>query len=260
MSIHINCPNRHILSSLKLAELSAQVPISTRAAPREHPSPTPDISDIPIDGAMRRVLPPELRHREKAQHYIAKHSHGHHFPGQVVNSNFAGSLNLPVPHDQSQQFPWEIFGILTRENGEARYAIHRAVQYAYEKGYEDARKSRGKYDSFKKVLDKTDNMESGELKDRLVRESNGRQTYEDVVDLKTSRIRELLRNTRGAGQRHQGGHRERKDRKRRDKSRARSHHHRSPRRNQRKRRNRSEDSNSSGSDDEDYYSHRGSSD
>ena len=256
-----------MLSSLTLSKLSAQVPISTPSASRARPSLTADLSDTPIDGAMQHALPSDLRHRERAQHHMARHGHGYHIPGHVVNSNYTGNLNLSIPHGQPQQLSWERFGIPTRNNGDAQYAIHRAVQYAYDKGYRDAQKRRVHYHSFKKVLDETDRKELDELKDRLGRERIRELTFTDIGDFTASQIRELLKEAREASHRHQGGHKEKQDRKRRDKSRTRSHRARSPRRSQKTRGKRfedickcaygnTEDSSTSESDDEDDYAYR----
>ncbi len=152
------------------------------------------------------------------------------------------------------------------KKGGAQYAVYRAVQYAYEKGYKDAQKTRVHYHSFKKVLDETDKKDLDELKDRLDRESIGELTYTDIADLTASQIRELLEETKGGSQRYQGGHKEKRHGIRRDKSRTRSHHPRSPRRNQKNRGKRfedlrrrvrgdSEDSSSSESDDEEDYAY-----
>ena len=241
MSIHINCPNCHITSSLTLPKFSAQIPILPRPSSGEHPSPTADLSDIPIEGAMRRPLPLELRHRENAQPHMARHGHRHRFPGPVVTPNH-GNPVLPPPHGQPQQFFWEGFGIPTRGNGDAQYAIQRAVQYAYEKGYEDARKGRERYHSFKKVLDETDRKESDELKDRL---SHERQdlTRSYIGGLTASQIRGYLEEAQRGIRRHQTGHKENQNRRQRDRSRSCSRHHtRSPTHNQRNRGKRPEHS------------------
>ena len=267
MSIHINCPNCHIASSLALSKLSAQVPISAPPNSRERPSPTIDLSDIPIDGAMRRVLPLDLRHRDRAQNHMARHRCGYHVPGHLFNSCYTGHLNQPIPHGQPQQPFWEKFGIPTRDKDRAHYAIHRAVKYAYEKGYKDAQKSRDRYHSFRKVLDETDKKESNELKKRLGRETIGKLTDADIADLTASQIRELLEEAKGSIQKHQSGHKGKRDRIRRDKSRTRSHHAPSPHRNQESRRRTfedirkrvrgdSEDLSSSESDDEEEYAYR----
>ena len=198
---------------------------------------------------------------------MAGHGRGYYIPGPVVNPNYTGNLNLPIPHGQPQQLSWEEFGIPTRNRGDPQYAIHRAVQYAYDQGYRDAQKSRVHYHSFKKVLEETDRKELDELKDRLVRERKEELTLSDIGDYTASQIRELLKEARRASQRHQGGYKEKQDRKRRDKSRARSHRPRSPRRNPKNRgkpyrdtcncvHGCSEDSSSSGSDGEKDYAYR----
>ena len=219
MSIHINCPNCHILSSLTLSKLSAQAPITTRPAFREHPDPTADLSDIPIDSAM------QFRHLVNPQHHMAMHGHSYHMPGHVVNPNYAGSPNLPTPYRQPQQINWERFGIPTRDDGDAKYAIHRAVRYAYDKGYEDAKKSKkGPYYSLRKVLEETDRKELDELKDRLVLERMGELTLASLSGSTASWLREVL----GTSQRHEASHKGKQQRKHRDRSRARSHHPRNP--------------------------------
>ncbi|KAK0513542.1 hypothetical protein JMJ35_003906 [Cladonia borealis] len=256
MSIHINCPNCHILSSLTLSKPSPQDPISTPPAFREHPSPTADLSDIPIDGAMLGPLAPELRRLAKAQQAMARHGHAYHFPGHAINPNYIGSPNLLTPYGQPQQINWEASGIPTRNDGGAQYAIHRAVEYAYDKGYQDAQKHKPKYDSFKQVLDEADKKESAELKDRLGHERRDlTRTYIDGLSI--SQIRDFLEHARGASQRHHGGHKAKHARKHRDRSKARSHHrNRSPRRNHRNRERRFEDTDSSESSDEDDYVYR----
>ena len=267
MSIHIHCPNCHIISSLKLLELSAQVPIPLPSYSRERPSPTADLSEILIDGAMRRALTLDLRHRERAQHQMARHGHGYHVPGHLVNPNYTGHLKLPIPHGQPEQTFWEGFGIPTRAKGDAQYAIHRAVQYAYDQGYKDAQKRRVHYHSFKKVLDETDRKELLELKDRLVRERRGEVIYADIDGFTARQIRELLKEAEGGSQRQQVGHKAKRDHKRRDKSRARSRRPRSPCRNQKNRGKgfgdickcacgNSEDSSTSESDDEEDHAYR----
>ena len=267
MSININRPNCHIISSLMLSKLSAQVPISALPSSRGRQNPTADLSDIPIDVTMRRALPLDLPHRKRSQHQMARHGRGYHVPGYLVNLNYAGHPNLPILHGQPQQLSWEGFGIPTRNNGDAQYAIHRAIQYAYDKGYRDARKSRTHYHSFKKVLDETDRKELEELKDRLSRERIGEMRLTDIGDSTASQIRELLKEARWASQRHHGGHKENQDRTRRDKSRARSHYPRNTRRNHKNSGKRfrdtckcacgnSEDSSSSESYDEDDYAYR----
>lgn len=227
MSIHINCPNCHTTSSLTLSKLSAQVPTSDPRGYREHPGPAADLSDIAIESAMLLGL----RHRERAQFQMARHGRGFHVPGHLVKPNNTGHLNLPIPQGQPQKVIWEGFGITTREKGRAQYAIHRAVQHAYEEGYKDAQKKRGYHYSFRKALNKADKEELDELKDRLGRESIG-MTYSEIGDLTASQIRELLKEARRPSQRHQGGHKEEGDRVRRSKSRTRGHHPRSPHHNQ----------------------------
>ena len=255
MPIHINCPNCHILSSLTLSKLSAQVPISTRPAFREHPSPTPDLSDIPIDGAMVSSLAPGFRHLVKPQHHMARHGHSYHNPGHVLNPNYAGNLNQP--HGQPLQFSWDISGIPTRNDGEPQYAIHRAVQYAYDKGYQDGQRHIAKYNSFATVLKVADKKELDELKDRLMHESRGDLTYDEIAGYTASQLREFIKEARRVRQRNQGGHKEKHARKHRDRSRARSHRrHRSPRRNHKNCGRRSEDTDSSESSDEDDYVYR----
>ena len=257
MSIHINCPNCHGISSLTFSKLSPQIPVSSRPSSREHPSPTADLSDIPIVGAMQYGLPVKLRHRGNAQHHVARHGHGHHFPSHMVNTNYTGNLNIPKPHGQPQHFLWEGLGIPTRTDGEAQYAIHRAVKYAYDKGYQDSQKTRSQYDSFTKVLDETDRKELDELKDRLVRERMGELTLGDIGGWSASKIRGSIKEAEGARRRDQGGHRENHDRKRREKRRPYSHHrYRSPRRNHKYRGKGFEDTDSSESYDEGDHVYR----
>ena len=232
MSIHFSCPNCHILSSLTLSKLSAQVPTTTRPAFREHSDPTANLSGIPIDGAM------EFRHLVKPQHPMAMHGHSYHMPGHVVIPNHAGSPNLHTPYRQSQQIPWEDLGIPTRNDGDAKYAIHRAVRYAYDQGYEDAKKSRKpKYYSLRKVLDEADSKELNELKDRLVLEHMGELTLAELNGSTASSLREFL----GPSQRHQIGKKGKQQCKHRDRSRARSLHPRNPCRNHAHRGKRVED-------------------
>ena len=255
MSIHINCPSCHTISSLTLSKLPAQIPVSTRPAFREHPSPTADLSDIPMDGVIRRAFAIAIREQEKTQNRMARHGHGHHISGHVVNPTYAGSPIQPIPHGQSEQVFWQNLGIPTRNKGDAHYAIHRAVLYAYDKGYDDAKKSRVKYHHFKQVLDEADRKEFAELRDRLGRERKDlTRTYID--GLTASQIRESIVEAVGARQRHHGGHRDRHARRHGDRSRARSHRrNRSPRRNYRNRERRFDDTDSSesyGDDDYDY--------
>ena len=246
MSIHINCPSCHTISSLTLPKLPPQIPISTRPAFREHPSPIADLSDIPMDSVLRRACA-IIRDQEAAQNRMARHGRGHHISGHVVNQ--------PIPHGQSEQAFWQNLGIPTRNKGDAQYAIHRAVLYAYDKGYDDAKKSRVKYLHFKQVLDEADRKEFAELKDRLGRERKDlTRTYID--GLTASQIRESIVEAVGARQRHHGGHRDRHARRNGDRSRARSHRRNpSPRRNYRNRERRFDDTDSSesyGDDDYDY--------
>ena len=173
-----------------------------------------------------------LRHRERPQFQGARHGRGYHVRGHLVKLDNNRHLNLPLPQGQPQQGFWEGYGIKTHENGGAQYAIHRAVHYAYEKGYNDAQKKRGHYDSFRKALNKADKEESDELKDKLGRESIGRMTDGVIADLTASQIRELLKEARGSSQRHQGGYKEEGDRMRGYESMTHSHRPRSPRRNQ----------------------------
>lgn len=257
MSIHINCPNCHGISSLTFSKLSAQIPVSSRPSSREHPSPTANLSDIPIAGAMRHALPVQPRRRENAQYHIARHGHGYHLPGHMANPNYTGNLNLPIPHGQPQHFLWEGFGIPTRNDGDAQYAIHRAVKYAYDKGYQDSQKNISKYHSFTEVLKAADRKELDELKDRLVREGRGELTLGDIGGWSASQIRGSIKEAEGARRRNQGGHRESHDRKRREKRRAYSHHrYRSPRRNHKNREKRFEDTDSSESYNEGDHVHR----
>ena len=149
-----------------------------------------------------------------------------------MNLNNTRHLNPPIPQGQQQQVFWEGYGIKTREQGGAQYAIHRAVQYAYEKGYKDAHKRREYYYNLRKALNKADKEELDELKDRLGRESIGKMTHSENPDLTASQIRELLKEAKGSSQRHQGGHKEEGDRMRGYESRTRSRRPRSPRRNE----------------------------
>lgn len=181
-----------------------------------------------------------LGHRARSQFQMARHGHGYHGRGRLVRLNNTGHLSLPIPQAQPQQVSWEGYGIKTRENGDAQYAIHRAVQYAYEKGYKDAYNKRGYHYSFQKALNKADKEELDELKDRLGRESIGKMTNSGTADPTASQIRELLKEARGSSQRHQGGYKEERDPMRRHESRTHSHRPRSPRRDQRNHWRRSE--------------------
>ena len=180
------------------------------------------------------------RHRERPQFQMARHGRGYHVQGHLVKLNNTRHLNLPIPQGQPQQGFWEGYDIKTREYGGAQYAIHRAVEYAYEKGYNDAQKKREHYYSFQKALDNADKEELDELKDRLARESIGKRTFSEIADLPASQIRELLKEARGSSQRQPGGYKEEGDRMRGYESRTRSHRPRSLHRNQEHHRRRPE--------------------
>ena len=173
----------------------------------------------------------DLPHRERSQFQMARHGRGYHVRGHLVKLNNTRHLNLPLPQGQPQQGFWEGYGIKAHETGGAQYAIHRAVQYSYEKGYKDAQKRRGYHYSFQKALNQADKEELDELKDRLGRESIGKRTNSEIAVLPASQIRGLLEEAKGSSQRQQGGYKE-GDRMRGYESRTRSHRPQSPRRNQ----------------------------
>lgn len=172
-----------------------------------------------------------LHRRERAEFQMARHGRGYNLPGHLVRLNKPGHPNQLIPNGQPRQVLWERYGIPTSVNGDAEYAIHRAVRFAYEKGYRDAQIDRGFHHSFEQVLEKADKEDFDELKDRLVYESKGRMTHTGAGGLTASLIRELLKEARGCSQKDQGGYKE-GGHIRRDKSRTCGHHPQDPRRNQ----------------------------
>ena len=172
-----------------------------------------------------------LHHQERAGFQVPRHGRGYNVPGHLVRLNNTGHLSQLIPNGQPQQVSWEGYEIPTRADGDAEYAIHRAVRFAYEKGYKDAEKHRGHHYSFEQALIKADKEDKEELKDRLMHEGKGKMLNSGVAGLRAREMREILKDAMGSCQRDQGGYKE-GDHVRRDKSRTCGHHLRNPRRNQ----------------------------
>ena len=172
-----------------------------------------------------------LHQRERAGFQMARNGRGYNAPGRLVRLDKPVRPSQLIPNGQPQQVSWERYGIPTSLNSKAQYAIHRAVLYAYETGYKDAQKHREHYHGFQQALDKADQEEFNELKDRLVYESKGEMTNSRAAGLTASLIRELLQDAGGSSQRDQSGYKE-GDHMRRDKSRTCGHHPQNPCRNQ----------------------------
>ena len=153
-----NCVKLHILEYTQ----AEPDPIESLPNSAEEVIPTiPSLEPSPSNNMIRRD--PIPRYRFGDLRYGGRHGY---YDGHYMGPSFHDFSALYSPRRHSEGFRWEEYGIPTRPDGDAQYAIHRAVKAAYDEGYNDGKKQKGRYQDFGRVLKDTDKMESPQLRDR----------------------------------------------------------------------------------------------